>query len=314
MAGVVVLVLVLAVAGLGSAAAPQAGANPGVTTDPVPQTSVSPASAQPRPKSGTKTRPDLRKQHGYDAVPLPTAPASLGTAKQITTDDKLYDESVSKHLCPDGPPMNRHPYPSLSDSQLRAWLQKIADCDQAMWAGPVAKAGFQATKVRVRLIKSATIVTPCGTQYRGLVAAFYCSANQELYVDPALANPSQAHTYDWGQYWEIVSHEYGHSIQARTGILIAASMLESSARSTADANRWSRRIELQAQCFSGLAVSRVGGMSTARFKQQARFETTRTLTADHGTGEHQAAWFVQGHKYRQVLQCDTFKAPASEVS
>ena len=344
--GLVVVIIATSVAGLGSSTSPQSDPYPPTTTYPSSQSSVPPPSTypttptsapppstsapkptiQPRSKSGSKpeqkptskpkapTRPDLRKQHGYDQIPLPTVPASLGTAKQTVADDKLYDESVSKHLCPDGPPMDRYPYPSLSDSQIQAWLQRIADCDQAMWARPVAEAGFQATKVKVRMIEADKIYTPCGTQYRGQFAAFYCSGDQELYVDPTLGNPAEAHTYDWGQYWEVVSHEYGHSIQARTGIFTSASMLESSAGSASAANRWSRRIELQAQCFSGLAVSRVGGMSTARYQQQVRFETTRNLAPTHGSGAHQSAWFAQGHKYRQVFQCDTFKASVSDVS
>jgi predicted metalloprotease len=197
---------------------------------------------------------------------------------------------------------------------MQSWLQKIADCDQAMWAGPVARAGFQATKVRVVVIDSAEIGTPCGTQKRGHFAAFYCSADQELYVDPTLGNPKAAPGYDWGQYWEVVSHEYGHSIQARTGIFTSAYILESAASSQSAANRITRRVELQAQCFSGLAVTRVGGMSKARFVAQERFETTRRLTNTHGTGEHQAAWFAQGHKYADVYQCNTFKASASDVS
>ncbi|GAB3919164.1 hypothetical protein GCM10011575_29570 [Microlunatus endophyticus] len=349
LAVIVVLVIVIAVVGIGASAASQGGSSPQISypsgqasasQEPVPDPSTRSHpthSSKPAPKPTTRattatkkpsakktsaktskpkqpTRPDLRKQQGYEEIPLPTVSTSPAEAKKLVADDNLYLEKVAKHACSDGPPMDRYPYPSLSNAAMQSWLQKIADCDQAMWAGPVARAGFQATKVRVQIFDSAEIGTPCGTQKRGHFAAFYCSANQELYVDPTLANPKAAPGYDWGQYWQIVSHEYGHSIQARTGILTSASVLESAAGSTASADKWTRRIELQAQCFSGLAVTRVGGMSTARYKQQVQFETTRRLTSTHGSGEHQAAWFAQGHKYADVYQCDTFKAPASDVS
>lgn len=346
--GIVAIVLVVSLAGIGTGASPQGGSAPQTTASPsaqvsgaqqpVPQTKPKhgskPAShpttkAEPtkktkptKKKPGTKhtskpspsTRPDLRKQQGYEKIPLPVVSTSPSAARKLVADDTLYFERVAKHRCTDGPPINLYPYPSLSRSAMQFWLQRIADCDQAMWAGPVAKAGFQATKVRVRLITSGKTHTPCGTQTRGELAAFYCSANQELYVDPALGDPKAARTYDWGQYWEVVSHEYGHAIQARTGILASASVLESAASSTAAADQISRRIELQAQCFAGLAVTRVGGMSTARFEQQVRFETSRGMSATHGTGEHQAAWFAQGHKYAALYQCDTFRIAGSEVS
>jgi len=62
----------------------------------------------------------------------------------------------------------------------------------------------------------------------------------------------------------IVAHEFGHAVQARTGILSAAHGLSDAATTTTDSNQWSRRTELQADCFAGLfirSVSKSAGIS-----------------------------------------------------
>ena len=95
------------------------------------------------------------------------------------------------------------------------------------------------------------------------VNAFYCSADQQIYFSNLLRRPCRSSRDDKWAADVVMAHEFGHALQGRTGILV------SSARPGPERRRQvgpscirSRRLETQADCFSGdvhavgLAVAR----------------------------------------------------------
>lgn len=98
--------------------------------------------------------------------------------------------------------------------------------------------------------------------------------------------------------------------QARTGILNAAGWHEQ-VEDRQDSPQIRRRIELQANCFSGMAMKQSGKVSRSELID---WSDGRTNSNTHGSSEHYVAWTLQGHKYRNVHQCNTFRARAGDVS
>jgi predicted metalloprotease len=84
----------------------------------------------------------------------------------------------------------------------------------------------------------------------------------------------------------------------------------------------SRRKELQAQCFSGMflgsTANRGGTVTQSVFDVAWNDQATRgdntSGSHDHGTNAHYAAWWRKGAESDRLAQCNTFAAPASDVS
>ena len=292
-------------------------------------------STQPRPTSATSTRPPptsrppitrpptsrppttrpparpphLQPQQGYAPVPLPGYPGSDSEAVQAAKNAALYREKVSKSNCSKMPDLTGHPYGNVSAKKMRSRLQIMADCAAAMWKKPLAEAGFQATKVRI-LVYSGDGKSPCGTTPFGTASAFYCSANQQIYMEKGLGASHDQDGYLWGDYLMVMDHEFGHHIQARSGILAGAHTLENSASKRSASLEMRRRIELQANCFSGMAMKQSGQVSGSLAR---RLFDWGDDSDTHGSADHAFGWGIQGFRYREIYQCNTFAAPSKDV-
>ncbi|MCM6772634.1 neutral zinc metallopeptidase [Nocardia sp. CDC159] len=203
----------------------------------------------------------------------------------------------------------------------RKFFESAATCLEQAWK-PVlsaAKLPFTAPSVNVTA-STAGITTPC-TGSSSNFAAFYCGANQTIYMPI-----SQLQTDLFGNHWEIYlsvfAHEYGHHVQAQSGILSAANKQrrEVGPKST-QGLEVSRRIELQANCFDGmfLSASAGGGSLSAAQSGNAREDAYGRGDApgdmrDHGTAQHMGEWFSTGFDQNRTARCNTFIAPSGQVS
>lgn len=251
-------------------------------------------------------------QQGYRPVPLPDFPNSDQEAVRMVENSAIYGEKVSNSRCEKMPNLYNRPYGNLSAKQMRNRVQVMANCAQAMWAKPTKRAGFQATKVKMQVYQG-NMSTPCGTVSEGTAAGFYCSANQQIYIHRGLGYTSSQgpQNFLWGHYLKVVTHEYGHHIQARTGVLLGEHYLASSSGSENVRLELSRRTELQANCYAGMAMRRSKQVN----RSEARDWSSVTTDSDtHGSADHRLGWALQGYEERDIYQCNTFRAPSSDVS
>ncbi|TNC23233.1 neutral zinc metallopeptidase [Amycolatopsis alkalitolerans] len=166
-----------------------------------------------------------------------------------------------------------------------------------------------------------SFVTACGTIAVGVAtAAYYCDDNlyvpyRGLQIDQYGDNP--------GVYLALIAHEYGHHVQEVAGIMDAVwQRIYQVGQNTPAGLDLSRRKELQAQCFSGMflgaVVDRGGSVTRAMYEKAWRDQDTRgdntSGSHDHGTNAHYAQWWRTGAQYNRIAKCNTFAAPASEVS
>lgn len=121
----------------------------------------------------------------------------------------------------------------------------------------------------------------------------------------------------------VVAHEIAHHVQNELGILGQANQIRAQV-SQGESNARSVRIELQADCFSGIwarnveqqfgvlergdiaealnAAKQIGDDTLQR--KAGRRVQPHTFT--HGTSEQRQRWFARGFESGNLQDCDTF--------
>ncbi len=199
----------------------------------------------------------------------------------------------------------------------------LADTEEvweAIFADQLGAAYDPATLV---LFKGVT-QSPCGGA-SGATGPFYCPADRKAYLDTAFFTTLADRLGARGDFAAayVIAHEIAHHVQNELGILGQANALRQRA-SERQSNEISVRIELQADCFSGIwartaeqrfgtiepgdleealnAARRIGDDTLQR--QAGRVPQPHTFT--HGTAEQRSRWFARGYQTGSLEACDTF--------
>ncbi|MDZ4093874.1 MAG: neutral zinc metallopeptidase [Paracoccaceae bacterium] len=234
---------------------------------------------------------------GIDVTPLLNDPGTgSGAPTEITAADRAAGEFVSVTL---------------------------ADTEE-VWAGLFrTQVGATYQPVTLVLYKDAT-QSACGGA-SGATGPFYCPGDRKVYLDTAFFTTLEQRLGAHGDFASayVVAHEVAHHVQDELGILGRANQLRQQV-SEAESNAISVRIELQADCFSGIwargASEQFGSINQGDLEEAvnaARQIGDDTLqrnagqrpmphTFTHGTSEQRSRWFVQGYKSGKLDQCDTF--------
>ncbi|MFC4124193.1 neutral zinc metallopeptidase [Nocardia rhizosphaerae] len=275
----------------------------------------------------------------FTYTPTSAAPATT-SARPATTIRTTARTTVATTTKPVGPQpviaLGQHPLFRDDDAGLGN-----LDCDLPRWATDVATATafFAAAQVcldqmwrpnlataklpfrspgLVVAVNPSELSSPCGGSSSD---AFYCSASSTIYMSTAglvLHNtpfpPMEA--------LSVYAHEYGHHVQGLTGLLQASSdQRRRQGTMSADGLETSRRMELQASCFGGMYVgsAEAGGSWTsqegyAAVKHNYNRGDGNGRHRDHGTPEHNGNWYNHGYRKNRNFECNTWLAPADEVS
>ncbi|QGN33732.1 neutral zinc metallopeptidase [Microlunatus sp. Gsoil 973] len=250
--------------------------------------------------------------------PLP-APDTYGQARQWITANKLYDQSMPLPIRCELKPITDQ----STDAELTTHLNDLMACLVRAWEPPVTAAGYQIVRPSVTIYGD-SVTTKCGKAGGG--NAFYCPADQQVYYSRTLPDVvADLKGSKWGPDL-VLAHEFGHAVQARTGILISADGLEQQAgMKTAEGLEMSRRVETQADCFSGLFLRATSQSLGIRQSDVPAMEVIfvaigdDTLSQDpaiestHGHGDNRLYWARQGLGTSQVGKCNTFTAPSGKV-
>jgi predicted metalloprotease len=173
------------------------------------------------------------------------------------------------------------------------------------------------------LFKGAT-QSPCGGA-TGATGPFYCPGDKKVYLDTAFFTTLSRKLGAKGDFAAayVVAHEVAHHVQDELGILSKANAIRQRV-DTAQSNAISVRIELQADCYSGIwarhAKERFGTLERgdiAEAMNAAKQIGDDTLqrnagrrpmphTFTHGTSEQRQRWFRKGYDSPEIGTCDTF--------
>lgn len=287
-----------------------------------------------RDNTAATTTPSFTYSSNSAAPTTNSAPASSTTPR---TSARTTAPTTTKPAGPQ-PVIALGQHPLFSDNT--AYLPNM-DCDLPRWStdAATAKAFFAAAQVcldqmwRTNLAKAnlpfrspglvvavnpSELSSPCGGSSSD---AFYCSASSTIYMSTAglVLNNTP---YPPMEALSVYAHEYGHHVQGLTGLLQASSnqRREQGTMSTGGLET-SRRMELQASCFGGMYVgsAEAGGSWTsqegyAAVKHNYNRGDGNGRHRDHGTPEHNGNWYNQGYSKNRNFECNTWLAPADEVS
>jgi predicted metalloprotease len=246
--------------------------------------------------------------------------ASQTTARDTVTGNSLYAQSVPN---PTKCTVTSIDLSAASEFELQTHMSDVVACLMRVWDTTVSKAGFEMPRPPV-VVYSASISTACGKL--PTMNAAYCGSDQKIYyaTDLPQAIPRELRSSRF-IVEVIVAHEFGHAVQARTGILTASHELADATPNEADSREWSRRTELQADCFAGLfirSVSRSAGISQQDLDNIGSLMTAfgddslsknSSVDGGHGLGTSRTYWIQLGLASTTTNVCNTFTAPSTDV-
>ena len=153
---------------------------------------------------------------------------------------------------------------------------------------------------------------------------FYCPGDQKVYIDLAFYDQLRSQFGAPGDFAQayVLAHEIGHHVQNLTGVLSEFNQARSRLNET-EANQWSVRVELQADCYAGVWAAYAGqenllesgditealnaadqiGDDTLQKRMQG-FAVPKSFS--HGTSEQRQRWFQRGYTEGDASACDTF--------
>jgi predicted metalloprotease len=201
----------------------------------------------------------------------------------------------------------------------------LADTEE-VWADIFAsELGLRYAPPVLVLFKGVT-ASPCGGA-SGATGPFYCPLDQKAYLDTDFFTTLERRMGAGGDFAAayVVAHEIAHHVQNELGILEQANAVRARV-GQAESNAISVRIELQADCLSGVwarhAEARFGSLeegdiaealnAAARIGddtlQRQAGQPVRPHTFTHGTSEQRQRWFANGYRSGSIAACDTFGA------
>lgn len=216
---------------------------------------------------------------------------------------------------------------SPEDEEAYEFSSVVLAETEKVWTDIFAQSGQQ-YPAPVMVIYTDQTQTACGM---GSAAAgpFYCPGDRKVYLDTRFFNELKTRFGAPGDFAAayVIAHEVGHHIQTITGVADQVRQAQSSA-SQAEANEIQVRMELQADCYSGLWAHRAerasgildeGDIEEALQAAAAIGDDTLQRNAGrrvskesftHGSSEQRVRWFMQGFQTGDVGACDTFNARA----
>ncbi|MEW2481992.1 neutral zinc metallopeptidase [Mycobacterium sp. NPDC049093] len=235
------------------------------------------------------------------AQPLPTGEAALGQNRIAAN----FDAGLAKQPC------NPVGWPSDA-AAAQIFYETAVSCMDTAWKPLITAAGMEFRSPKVSLAEG------CNSDGMRGYAGMYCNETETLSVPLSSLSPKKDSAEVIFNV-AVLAHEYGHHVQHLIGTL---SEMYKQARAVGEQSEpgleLSRRMELQAQCFSGMFVGSIvdtgGRFTVADYQVVANGNWNSVTPRDHGSPEHYGSWWDQGYRLNKIGECNTWLSPASDVS
>ncbi|WP_181043866.1 neutral zinc metallopeptidase [Actinokineospora auranticolor] len=269
------------------------------------------------PRASTSTTTTGTRQATTTTAPRTTATASRPQPVYATVNNPLFmgNNSTTTVTC-NLPAWRNDP------SSAHAFFAAAIPCFDKAWAPVMQRANLPYISPKLESPTGKQWSSPCGSESDGVVAAFYCSQNNTLYMPYEGLQADEG--YGVGNYLALFAHEFGHHIQAMSGVTEAYwNARYEAGDQTAAGLELSRRSELQASCFGGMwlaAGARGGGSINKGLVDVAiqdgyhRGDWQEGVPRDHGSPDHNGGWQEQGYTKNLTYQCNTWNIGPEAVS
>ena len=207
-------------------------------------------------------------------------------------------------------------------AELRDFVGVVVKETEDLWGEVFAASNEDYPEPTVVLFSNA-VNTACGAA-DSTTGPFYCPGDQKVYIDLSFYDQLREQFGAPGDFAQayVLAHEVGHHIQNITGVLPEFNRRRQS-MSQEQANAYSVRVELQADCYAGVWANYAGqedlldngdveealnaaeqiGDDTLQKRMQG-FAVPKTF--NHGTSAQRKTWFERGYTSGNPSDCDTF--------
>lgn len=207
------------------------------------------------------------------------------------------------------------PDPDVEEPEsMEEFLHGIADCLDDAWETQFERVGLP-FEPPDRVFWQEPGTSPC-RDYPSPAGAFYCQANASIYIGTSDVVEKWDGATQGVLYASLLAHEYGHHVQGEAGLLEYYHEQRELEDDGAERNEWTRRSELQADCFAGAFL---GSVRMSYPLDDADLETLLTdaaATADrdedtdeertHGSADNSVAWTERGWEEQSPDACNTW--------
>jgi predicted metalloprotease len=210
---------------------------------------------------------------------------------------------------------------SAAEAERREFVTFVLNDVQDVWRTTLPKYGDQYRDAKLVLFREATR-SGCGLGQAGM-GPFYCPLDERAYLDLSFFDELHSRFGANGDFAQayVIAHELGHHVQHILGIDNRVRQMQQSR--PGDANEYSVRLELQADCFAGVwanstsqrrllesgDVEEALNAASAIGDDRIQRETTGMVNPDsftHGSSAQRVTWFRRGMESGNPESCDTF--------
>jgi uncharacterized protein len=228
------------------------------------------------------------------------------------------DGAVSRSPASSTAPVSQTP----DEERTVQFVSFVLDDVQDNWEKSFADEGLKYERAKLVLFRDMT-QSACG---RGQAATgpFYCPADGMVYLDLSFFDELERRLGAPGEFAQayVIAHEIGHHVQNVTGT--ARRVQELMRRDSRNANAYSVKLELQADCYAGVWANSTAqrnlleqadveaGMNAAAAVGDDRLRemSGRAVNPEsftHGSSADRMEWFQRGLRSGRIRDCETFQ-------
>ena len=245
---------------------------------------------------------------------------SLLTGRNFFT---LFDGSGGTVQTPSGQTSTAPVEQTPEEAKIYDFLAKFLDQNiQGTWSQVLQREGVQYQPARMVFYRDIT-QTACGTG-QAATGPFYCPGDQSVYLDFGFFEELDRRFGAPGDFAQayVVAHEIGHHVQNVLGT--SSRVQEAMQRDRRNANEYSVRLELQADCYAGVwghfaaqnghlepgdleeGLAAAAAVGDDRIQEMSG-RAVNPESFSHGSSEQRMEWFRRGFERGDMRACDTFQ-------
>ncbi|HEX7358138.1 MAG TPA: neutral zinc metallopeptidase [Ignavibacteriaceae bacterium] len=230
--------------------------------------------------------------------------------------------SILQNVQLDNQSQNTNYTESAQDKELAQFVGVVLAETENVWHSIFKEEGSTYREPKLVLF-SGSVQSACGTAGAS-TGPFYCPGDEKLYIDLSFFEELQKRFKASGDFAMayVIAHEVGHHIQKLTGVMDKMDELRSRL-STEEYNKYSVRLELQADFYAGIwahyteqqnllesgdleeALNAASAVGDDNIQKQAQgYVVPESFT--HGTSAQRKKWFYKGFTSGDIRQGDTF--------
>lgn len=212
-----------------------------------------------------------------------------------------------------------------ANDEMATFVSKVLADTEDTWRGIFRESGKTYQDPKLVLFSGST-PTACGTG-QSAMGPFYCPLDRKVYIDLAFYRDLKNRFHAPGEFAQayVIAHEVGHHVQHLLGTSDKVRAAQQRARSKAEVNSLSVRLELQADCYAGVwghsadnvdhllepgeieqALTAATAIGDDRLQKQTQgYAVPESFT--HGSSAQRVRWFKRGMESGDPKQCNTFK-------